>query len=127
MDEPKHAVRGKPYVVGLCPLCIGTTVRNIGCEHCSQIGHLLATLALGKPLGIDGALFCFRIEELTPGVQVYDQYAPVHRLLMTAEAALGALALPGGGADTTHGLLLRRVGSAGFEHRYGWEGEWRAQ
>ncbi len=109
MDEPKHTVGGEPDVVSLCPFCICTTVGNIRGKHCPKIGHLLTAFALGKAFGIDRTLFCLGIEKLTPGIQVDDQQAPVHRLLVTTEATLGAFALPGCVAGATHGKPPQRA------------------
>jgi len=125
MDEPKHVIGGEPDMVSLCPFCIRTTVRYIGGKHCPEIGHFLAAFALGKTFGIDSALLCCRIEELTPGVQVDDQQAPEHSLLVTAEATFCALALPGFTTATTHDALLQRAvptcpGQLGV-----WEEGWR--
>ncbi len=97
MDETKHTMGGKPDMIGLCPFCICTTVRYVLGKHRTKMGHLLTTLALGQPFGIDCASLGHRIEELTPGVQVNYQQMPVHRLLMAAETALGTFVLPGGG------------------------------
>lgn len=122
MDEPKHTVGCEPDVVSLCPFHICTTIGDIGSEHCPKIGHLLATFALGEAFGIDSASFCLRVKELTPRVEVYDQQAPVHRLLVAAETALGAFVFPGGGGATaTHGGALQRAVSAGPEHPGVWE------
>ena len=66
MDEPKHAMGGKPDMVGLCPFGIGTAVGYVGGEHRPEIGHLLTAFALGETFCIDSTLFCLRIEELTP-------------------------------------------------------------
>lgn len=125
MDEPKHTVGSKPDMVSLCPFGICTTIGYIGCKHRSEIGHLLTAFALGEPFGIDGALLCFRIEEFTPGVQVDDEHTPIHRLLMAAEPTLGALVLPCGIANATHGNPLQRAGQAGSGHPAGWEEGWR--
>ncbi len=126
MDEPKHAMGSKPDVVCLCPFCIGAAIRNIWGKHCPQIGHLLTAFALGKAFGIDCALLCLRIEELTPGVQVDHQQASVHSLLVTTQAALGAFALPGGGvAGATHTEPLQRAWSTCPGHPGVWEAGWR--
>lgn len=94
MDEPKHTMGSEPDMVSLSPFCICATIRYVGGEHCPQICHLLTTVALGETFGIYGTLLCLGIKEFTPGIQIYDQHAPIHSLLMTAEAALGALVLP---------------------------------
>lgn len=129
MDEPQHTMGGKPYMVSLCPFYIGTIIGYIGTEHCSKIGHFLTAFTLGEPFGIDTTLFCLRIEKLTPGVQVDYQQTPVHRLLMTAQAALGAFVLPGGGGvggtAATHGSYLQRALPDCSGHLAVWEGGWR--
>lgn len=94
MDESQHAMGGEPDMVGFCPFCICAAIRDIRGEHCPKIGHLLTTFALGKAFGIDGTLFCCGIEKLTPGIQVDDQHASVHRLLMATEATLATFVLP---------------------------------
>lgn len=128
MDEPKHTVGSKPDMVSFSPFYIGTTIGYIGSEHSSKIGHLLAAFALNESFGIDGTLLCLRVEELTPGVKVDNEQTPVHHLLVTTEATLGAFALPGGGAaSATHGHpSLRRVVSAGPGYLGVWEEGWRA-
>ena len=94
MDEPKHTMGCEPNMVSLCPFCICAAISNIGGEHRPKIGHFLTTLALGKAFGIDGTLFCCGIEKLTPGIQVDDQHASVHRLLVATEATLATFVLP---------------------------------
>lgn len=126
MDEPKHAMGGKPDMVGLRPFGIGTAVGYVGGEHRPEIGHLLAALALGEAFGIDSALLCLRIEKLTPGVQVNDQQASEHGFLVTAEPTLGTFVLPGGGAAAaTHGEPLQRAVSACPGQPGVWEEVWR--
>lgn len=127
MDEPKHFVGSKPNMVGLGPFCICTAIRDVGCEHRPQIRHFLATFALGEAFGIDGALLCFRVKEFAPGVQVNDQHAAIHRLLMAAEPTPVAFALPRGIARATHDETLQRAVSAGSGHPAGWEGGWKVR
>lgn len=115
-------------MVGLGPFCVCTTIGYIGGKHCTKIGHLLATIALGETFGIDGTLLCLRIEKLTPGVQIDNKQTPIHGLFMAAEPTLGTFALPRGCVtDATHGALLQRDALAGSARLGVWEEGWREQ